>query len=163
MRNLFFVSLFSIALLSGQALACEAVTVSANCAPVQPWTVKSNQPFNDCPPYSVSGGGHGFPYVIPSGKFLGITDIMFASKNITYAPKSYKPQPSTIYRNSYAMLWSVLTTTEHDPSHHFARPYELPSGFVLDGAFSNSSLEPQNMHVIVLGWLSDDPLFRDCR
>lgn len=112
----------------------------------------------------------GFPYEVPPGKWLGITGVSFASKGAHF--------PGT----DYLYLWEgpmapgqssrpgsgLLTLSEAEPEVSFDPPLPLPGGFDLTGAFSNAADCKndgcsQNMNVLVQGYLSSDPLFRDCR
>jgi hypothetical protein len=131
--------------------ACEFIQFTATIGAVKPWTEQFNTPLTYQPPYAPYG--YSFPYVVPTGHYLGLTDFHFASKNII---------KNGTTRNSYLMLWGAITITEHASSVHTNVPLILPPGFRLDGAVTNASDEPQNMNVWVAGYLSTDPTFSEC-
>jgi hypothetical protein len=137
---------------AGAHAACHLVQFTANVAPVPPWTQQFQTPLTYQPMYA--NYGYSFPYLVPEGHWLGLTDFHFASKNIFNGGT---------HRNSYLMLWGVITVTEQAPSIHTTVPFILPPGSRLDGALSNASDEPQNMNVWVAGYLSTDPAFTECR
>jgi hypothetical protein len=145
--------LLTLALLS-PALAhatCEFIQITANVAAVPPWTQQFITSLSYQPPYTPYG--YSFPYIVPAGKYLGLTDFHFSSKNIFN---------NGTHRNNYLMLWDAITITEQQPSIHTTVPLVLPPGFMLTGALSNASNELQNMNVWVGGYLSTDPTFREC-
>lgn len=153
--KIFLAILLLLAPISAHAGDCAPVTISAN-GTIQPWTQRFYTPLAELFPYFPwEKGGYNFPYTVPSGKYLGITSVHFASKHISR---------SGTHRNSYLMLWNLMTVTEQQPSISYSAPVVLPSGFVLDGGLSNAdNSEAQNMNVLVTGWISSDPLFRECR
>lgn len=93
-------------------------------------------------------------WYVPEGQFLGITTITFASKFIINGGN---------HRSSYLVLRDLLTVTEHQPLIVFSKPLVLSSGFLLTGWIWNNSPEAQNMNFLIDGYLSTDPLFRDCK
>ena len=96
--------------------------------------------------------GYPFPVEVPTGHYLGIKSMRYASKYIAAAGRS-----------GYMVLYNIPTIAEHAPVWSSDIPLVLPPGFIVDGIFTNPSLEDQNMNGMVLGWLSADPEFRNCR
>jgi len=96
--------------------------------------------------------GYRFPAEVPSGYYFGITRVHWASKYIAAAGRS-----------SYFILYGTMTVPEHmDSPPTFWPPVTLPPNFVLDGQFSNSSSEAQNVNAVVTGYLSSDSTFANC-
>jgi hypothetical protein len=159
MKRLILGLLLSISFETGQALACQPLQITAN-ALIPPWTAKQLKTSNGhyslelMPVYS--NIGYNFPFVVPDGMYAGITSAGFASKRI---PKQQG------FSTSYFSLYGMFTVTDDEHVRTFpGQPFLVPPGGVITGSVANaSSTSSMNMNVYVTGWLSADPLFRDCR
>jgi hypothetical protein len=132
------------------AFACQQVTITAQLY-TNPYAMHSLQ---WAQPYYKDANGYGFPFAVPAGHYMGITHASFSSKDISKAGNS---------RNNYFVLVNLMSIPESSANVAFSAPLTLPPGFVLNAAFINNSDEHQNMTALVVGWLSQDPLFKDCR
>lgn len=143
-------ALIALVFFSFGAYACEPITFSGNRASIPPngyaigvW---------DTPKINAEHIQLG--YTVPPNQYLGITFISFASKGVAW---------NGTRRSSYLVLRELLTVTEHAPVLSFPKPLLIQPGFLLTGWIYNNSPEHQNMNFIIDGYLSRDPLFRDCK
>mgnify|MGYP001618152285 CR=1 FL=1 len=99
-----------------------------------------------------------WPWQIPEGQVLRITDAHFGSKHIVW--------PAGPERSSYMHVtvapptapdeaMPVLTVTDLGPNISFQRYAELPSGWYVNIVFASSAQEQQNMNGLVLGYLTE--------
>lgn len=135
------------------AATCENITFSGNRAGVPAGEATAEMhgfwTFTPQAPWHVATG-----YYVPAGKFLGITLIVFSEKHI---------QTNGNYRNSYMIFKDLFTVTGDQPVVVFSKPMALPPGFLFTGWIINNTGESQNMNFLIDGYLSDDPLFKDCK
>ena len=96
--------------------------------------------------------GYPLPVIVPAGHYFGVVSVRFASKYLASAGRS-----------SYMVIRGIDTIPEHAPNWTSMVPLVLPPGHLIDGAFLNNSNEAQNMNAVVLGYLSSDREFRNCR
>jgi hypothetical protein len=143
------------------AFACQPVTISA----IKGTLPNTNNDLAGSPRYNQGLDSYAFPFVVPDGVYLGITDVMLSSKYLL--EKQLAQSPNVMHSNNYLVLVNVLSVPEHSPNVHLTRPLPLPPGFVLNASvINNTSTSPavqQNMLATVLGYLSTDPLFKDCK
>ena len=93
------------------------------------------------------------PYRVPAGLFLGITDVHLAAKYVNY----------TGTRSSYLSLSNIMTVSDMGTTVPLRAPFIVPGGVDLRATFFNNSPEAQWMSGFILGNLSGDTFFRDCR
>jgi hypothetical protein len=145
--------------MGGQAMACEPLQITAN-ALIPPWTAAQLKATNGH--YSLelmpiySNVGYNFPFVVPQGMYAGITSAGFASKRIA---------KQSGFSTNYFSLYGMFTVTDQEHVRTFpGQPFLVPPGATITGSVANASNKSSmNMNVYVTGWLSGDPLFRDCR
>lgn len=94
------------------------------------------------------------PYTVPADKYLGITGAHFGSKYINFSGKT---------RSSYLVIQNAFTVTELGSTATFGQPFIIPGGQSVTVQFFNNSAEAQWMNGAITGWISSDPLFRDCK
>lgn len=85
-----------------------------------------------------------FPYTVPEGHQLYVTDILFQAKNI----------PGQ--RPNYLVLDGLYTLTSDIGHIPFATPLIVPAGFKITGRFDNNTSDTaMNMIAMVKGVLAD--------
>ncbi len=98
-----------------------------------------------------------FPYTVPKGWDLHISDISWAAKHVEYGGTT---------RNSYMHLlitypntWqTMLTVTNDNPARSLSTPFIVRQGCTLRLIFANNGPELENMSVVVIGCLRRVPL-----
>lgn len=94
--------------------------------------------------------GGGFPYTVPAGSWLCVTDHLLVNK-FPYDPPAY----GTNMRSMYFMVWG-LTVAAHHPQVSLVTPYAYPPGTIYRGWISNGMSEDQYVYGIITGYLSSN-------
>lgn len=81
-----------------------------------------------------------FPYTVPAGFWLGITDVQFGSKFT---------DGGAWQRASYFVIPNVLSLPDNTGSIHFRTPFVIPPGITITAQFINNDAEQQWMSAIV--------------
>jgi hypothetical protein len=78
-----------------------------------------------------------FPYTVPEGYVLGITDVQFSSKFTTSG------------RASYLVIGNLLTLPDNHGSVHFVVPLAVPPGKTITANIINNDEEQQWMGSVI--------------
>lgn len=111
--------------------------------------VNSNTSEPLVPPNNFTWATEAFPYTVPQGYWLGITDVQFGSKMTDGSPGAAGSTP----RASFFVINNVLTVPDNHGSLHFKTPFVIPPGRTLTANFINNDNEAQWMTALVCGRL----------
>ncbi len=124
-------------------------------AQVPVWDATKTETTNQAePPYAIGVNEEVvyFPYTVPAGWDLHLSDIHFVSKHVSYAGNE---------RNSYMHLlitwpntWETMfTVTSDGPDVSLTTPFIIKQGCTLRWVFSNNGPEVENMTGVATGCL----------
>ncbi len=94
-----------------------------------------------------------FPYVVPSARYLCVTDLLLVNK-YPWEPPRYNDTMHSMY-----FMLPGITVTAHAPVFSLRTPLVYGPGRIVSAWISNGMTEPQNIYGIVLGRLWAD---KDC-
>lgn len=83
-----------------------------------------------------------FPYTVPAGCIYRVHGMDMTLKF---------PYDFNTHRTCYFQMYFGWVIAAHCPHMEFLCPFDLPAGFVINGAIQNGMQETQNMSVMVSG------------